>query len=62
MADGGSSGTGGVAAVAIVVLVVLALLAGTYLVLGHGSLSGGHTTTGSLSTPAGPISGTTTTK
>ena len=62
MADSGSSGTGGVAAVAIVVLVVLALLAGAYLVLGHGSLGGGHTTTASLSTPAGPVSGTATTK
>jgi hypothetical protein len=58
MAGSGSSGAGGVAAVAIVVLVVLA---GGYLLLGRGAL-GGHTTSVSLSTPAGPVSGTTTTK
>jgi hypothetical protein len=61
MAGGGQSGSGGVAAVAIVVIVVLALLAGGYLLLNRGAL-GGHTTSVSLSTPAGPVSGTAKTK
>jgi hypothetical protein len=61
MADAGSSGgSGGVAAVAIIVLVVLAILAGGYMLLGHGGF-GGHTVTGSVSTPAGPITGHATT-
>jgi hypothetical protein len=41
---------------------MLALLAGAYLVLGHGSFGGTHTTAASLSTPAGPVSGTATTR
>ena len=58
MAEGSSGGSGGVAMVAIVVIVALAILAGGYMLMNHGSMGGGHTVTGSLQTPAGPISGT----
>ena len=61
MAGNTSGGSGGIAAVAIVVIVVLAILAGGYVLLGHG-FGGGHTTSISASTPAGPVSGTATTK
>ena len=61
MAGNTSGGSGGVAAVAIVVLVVLAVLAGGYMLLGHGAIGGSHTATGSISTPAGPITGKATT-
>jgi len=62
MAGSTSGGSGGVAVVAIVVIVVLAILAGGYVLLGRGGMGGGHTTSISASTPAGPISGTATTK
>ncbi|MBV9512316.1 MAG: hypothetical protein JO303_18755 [Caulobacteraceae bacterium] len=62
MADSNSGGSGGVAAVAIVVVVVLAILAGGYLLLGRGGLGTGHSMTANISTPAGPISGTATSK
>ena len=58
MAEGGSGGgTGGVAIVAIVVLVVIGLLAGGYVFMRGGTPSPVHTISGSVSTPAGPISG-----
>jgi hypothetical protein len=60
VAGNATGGSGGVAVVAIVVLVVLAVLAGGYMLLNHGSI-GGHTVSGSVSTPAGPITGKATT-
>ena len=56
MADGGS-GTNGVAMVAIVVLVIIAIFAGGYVVMGRGGSSATHSIAGSISTPAGPVSG-----
>ena len=56
MADTSTGGTNGVAMVAIVVLVVVGVLAGGYMVMGHGGAPT-HAISGSISTPAGPISG-----
>jgi hypothetical protein len=62
MAESNSGGSGGVAAVAIVVLVVLVVLVGGYLLIGRGGLPGAsHTTSASITTPAGPITGKATT-
>ena len=57
--DSGGGGTGSVAMVAIVILVVLAVLAGGYMMFGRGGGLGApaHTITGTIQTPAGPISG-----
>ncbi|HKT54321.1 MAG TPA: hypothetical protein VJP88_07700 [Caulobacteraceae bacterium] len=57
MADGDSGGSNGVAMVAIVVLVLLGILVGGYVLLGRGNMPAAHSITGSVSTPAGPISG-----